>query len=204
MRTHSRFFFCVLATLTCLVFAPASLLADTTDTFTISGTFLDGSTLSGTITIDVTTGMIGSNNIVWTGSSTTLGPFNAPPGPAVGMQTGAVVALLNDADNDVLILALDTDNAPNPGTLVGYTGGALCTFSSETTPPDPCTDPFANTVLLPLGAPQLDLQSGSATLTSSVLTPEPSSVLLLGAGLLSLGILRHGQRQFFFKPIGWQ
>jgi hypothetical protein len=59
----------------CLAALPATLRADTLVDWTLSGNFTDGGTLSGTFTLDATTGVITAVNITTTAGSV-LGGFN--------------------------------------------------------------------------------------------------------------------------------
>jgi hypothetical protein len=89
--------------------------ADTITVFDASGTFADGSTLSGTIDIDVTTGVATGVDLTVSAPDSvtfTVIPSQHPIGGASFIEAGSL------ASHDVITLGVT-------GSLVGYDGGAL-------------------------------------------------------------------------------
>jgi hypothetical protein len=141
-------------------------------TFDVSGTFSDGTTIGGFIAIDVSAGTVTSEDI--TTSRTGVGPFTATPS-VVG--SSPIILEFGDTNSDELDLLLPVS------TLVGYAGGALCTFSASLE--GVCTDQATNLRNLP-GAFSLSLNSGSLT---PVATPLPAALPLFATGIGGLGLL---------------
>ena len=135
-----------------MVSAGLSAHADTISTFNIQGAsilsgFGDPNTVSGTSTIDVTTG------IVQTISFTAGGLFES----GVNSQVGPVVYV-------------GVDNA-----MLSFTGASLINFNGGT---------------FNLRAPN-DLYVGQVTFTPAAATPELSTLVLLGTGLVgAIGVAR--------------
>jgi hypothetical protein len=160
---------------TALFFVALGLLAPAAHagliTFDATGTLQDGATLSGDVVINTTTGVVQSLDLtVSSPLSFTVTEFDS----SVSGQDIADYSL--EADNGIPF---------NPGivldiigtTLVGYTGGGICTVGS------PCNGSvsFAGTA------------SGLASnFTSGSLTavPEPSSLALVGSAMLGLAAWR--------------
>lgn len=151
-----------------LLSASLAAHADILTTFTVTGTFPD-STLAGTITIDTTTGSATAIDVSLSSPEATTFTTISSQVPAYG---GANEYEINTiAGNEELQLLL------NSASLIGYTGGSL------TTPPYD-SDLEVN------GQFYEDLTSGQVTVPTSV-TPEPSSIALLGTGLLGVaGVVR--------------
>lgn len=141
--------------------APGSARADVIDVFDLTGAFDNGSTLSGTITIDITTGLataldavadgFGIDDIVTQFSQS--GEYTVGAGPSGN----------NDAHFFLTFAIAD---------LIGYSGGARSTNARLE---DLTMDPPETTFLT----------SGSATLVQGV--PEPSTWGLMIIGFAGVG-----------------
>jgi hypothetical protein len=165
-----------------LLISPSCLHADTITTFALDGfTFQSPATLTGTITIDVTTGIATGINATYTAGSHT-DEFTAlrtdfPPLP--GYPTMGSISL---PANNFLQISLQTS------TLVGYAGGPVCTYPTGQN----CPFGFFGS-MTPMGfvvsefsTPGLQInwiQSGTLDPVSTT-TPELSTFVLLGSGLI--------------------
>ena len=151
-------------------------LADTITVFDASGSFADGSTLSGTIDIDVTTGV--ATGVDLTVSAPDSVTFTVIPSQH-SIGGGSFIEAGSLASRDVVTLGIT-------GSLVGYDGGALGSFR----------DPG-------LAESSLDEPSITAFLDSGQLTPEvpsvpePSPAVLLGSGLLLVPVVVSARRRGF-------
>jgi hypothetical protein len=136
-------------------------------------TFDSGATASGTINIDVTTGQLLSANITYIGTSTYVfkGAFQ-DQGVFGGNQYYGDLFTLPDGNG------FDFDIDIPLTSLVGYTGGVICTSASQ------CSGGFAGGLTPYPNTNNYDY-SATGTLTASPV-PEPSSVLLFGTGLLGV------------------
>ena len=155
-----------------LLLTSLTAYADTITTFDAAGMFASGSKLSGQLTIDTTTGVVTSVNLGVTGPDNLL--FTTIGGQSANTPTAGNYHLS-------LLSGSNTFNFELPvGTLVGYTGGLIASTSNPESSGNTSAIFFGNTGTFDY------LTSGSVAPT-----PEPSSVLLLGTGVLGMaGVLR--------------
>ena len=156
----------ILAVMIVAVGAP-NAQADTVTTFDVSGTvepavsFLTGTTFSGTLTIDVTSGAITAVDITFPGLPIfDRLVFQGPDGSDWDVSARTSIGVVG--------LFLSFTTAPTPGSLVGFTGGTIT----------------GREVIDALEDPLYNVTGGSVTAPTA--TPEPSTValMLLGVGLV--------------------
>ena len=160
---------CITAAL--LFVAALSARADNVETFDVSGTFTDSTTVSGTVVIDTTTGVFESGNLTYLGM-TFDNLYDADSQPPDLYQFVLTETAAGGAP--LLNMGIVGDS------LVGFNGGPLC---SEDELCNGDTSAYA-----PDDFNILYLENGTVTAVASS-TPEPTTVALLGTGFLGLAIV---------------
>jgi hypothetical protein len=121
----------------CLSFSPAG--ADTITIFNLTGTFADDTTVSGTITIDVTfPGFVESVNLSYMGNSYSTiqsqEQFTGSTQPGfISNQVGYLVDI-GTSSSQFPSIHLLIEGDPQPIFLAGYAGGPVCSVDHQCGP----------------------------------------------------------------------
>jgi hypothetical protein len=152
--------------------APRIAQADTV--FNVTGTFGDNSTLSGTLTINTSTGLVDAADLAVQYNIT---PTVTEMFANILGQTPNSVTLEGDHFSDLFVYI-------NASTLTGFMRGTLCSTSVT------CTGGVVSEVSTSTGihgVPFNDFLTGGMV-TAPTTAPEPSTIVLLGVTLLSLAL----------------
>lgn len=169
---------CLAACAALCLLVPTLAHADTFNNYVLSATFNNGTSASGNVTFDETTGLFSGGSITASvGGSTHV--FSILGGSRV-LDT-VTFGNFYDTTLDMVQLTIPGNKNQN------YSGGEICTVTSSLTCPvtgDKYGSVYSTSSLASFGAGAY-ATSGSLTLAPTP-TPEPSSVLLLGTGLLGV------------------
>ena len=167
----------IIAVVSAFIFGSSSFAkADTVNVFNTTGTFSNSSTLTGTLTIDITSGSILTGDLV----SSDLGALlPIPTTQGYNATYGSYDVGFNSPGSS----SLGTVLVVNSPTLVGYMGGSLSSLMQ----PSPNNYVSALFDSSPTGV--YSLTSGSLTPDPSVSdAPEPDTWVLLLAGIGGVGM----------------
>lgn len=156
--------------------------ADTISVFSLSGNLQYG-TANGTLTVDTTTGVLNSGTVTasYNGQSETLGTISSSSG-SNGLYT---IALTTASTGDTFYLDLPIS------TLVNYGGGSIDTTNYNSSHASYLS---ASSGLDYATSGTLNLTSTSRTATSTAVTPEVASWVMMLTGMVGLVVVARRQR----------
>jgi hypothetical protein len=175
--------------------APGQVLADTIFTaagaVTAPGAVLGNAiTISGTVSINVATGVIDAVALV---STSPLNSLNLDilfyQGVAAGMSYELIP--MAPSQSDELFLIFPT------ATLVGYAGGPLCSLNYD---PGTCSNIGLAELPHQIQPSQIGKLTDFILTPQSTPTPEPTTSLLLGTGLVALTVMGWRRKRLAVGP----
>ena len=160
-----------------LLSASLSAHADVFQNFNLTGTFDNATTVSGTFTADITSGVFEGASVSYMG-----GTYNVPSNVGYNSGQNAFLFFLSTTSGTYPELLFGLKGATS---LTGYSGGLLCSDANSCNAGVSAYETSA-------GVYPTFLASGSVTPGSIVsVTPEPSGLALLGTGILAvIGVAR--------------
>jgi PEP-CTERM motif len=163
--------------------------------FEVSGAFPVAGAYSGTLSIDVTSGVVTAADITLSGYPV----FNdiVAQGGLFQADPGTTAVQIFDAESALLQLAFTTPTAPG-GSLVGFTGGSIFSESISVIPCTPSNCPDAEFVQLTAFVPSQDVDviTGSVgTVAAIASVPEPSTWAMMLLGFFGIGFMAYRRKQ---------
>jgi hypothetical protein len=155
----------------------AASTAARADIFTFSSNLVGGGTMSGTVTIDTTTGVATAGDFTVSNNGNTYVFSGADVNYSAQLTVDTYFASFVDPNNNSWSLVL-----PDPsGSLIGYTGSPICSYALLCD--GGIVSGFFDNTTSTSSALYQNLD-GALVDTSTSAVPEPSSLLLIGTGVL--------------------
>ena len=167
----------------CLSFSPAR--ANIITVFNLTGTFTDSSTISGTVTIDVTFGIVDSANLLYMGNTystiqSQIQFTGITPSGFISSQVDYAVDI-GTSISQFPSIHLGIPGIPQPIFLTGYVGGPVCSVDAVCGP-DAAGNTYAS-AFHPSASSAVVLQTGQLSVT-----PLPAALPLFATGLGAMGL----------------
>lgn len=170
------------------LFGARPAAADTVDIFGVSGIFTDGTSVAGTITIDVTDGLITAANVLYGGKTysdiLSQGAFFGGTNPGKTPVPVDYVVDLGTTSSSLPRIDFGIDGTSLIDSLLGYAGGNLASVDDPGGPDQQGTS-WVSSFHAANGANPF-LESGTLVNKGPVTAPEPSTALLLGIAFLGI------------------
>lgn len=166
----------------------AGLAAHADTVFSLQGTFSNGATLGGNITLNSGSTAFSAINATVTGGGGTSLQFTRilyQSPSSIGSPAQHNIYVLDSLQGNISPEYPSLDLLIDVPTLAGYNGSLLCTACAGNVATEVTYDGFN------FNTTSFDLTSGSVVPQTISVTPEPSSILLLGTGLLGIAGVVH-------------